>query len=269
MYTTVQQRFRQEIEQLYGRLPHVACTGCGICCVSPTCTLAEFIYFLVYCTHNLNSERFTQQLLTPPEVHVGYEGNTVCLYLDEGRCSVHPGRTGACRLFGIPAVDQMNIPGLVTCSKKTSAASQEFSSGNVKAWLVDLVRLNRKLYPMGEAPYFLTGLTLECWYDVYYYEYWKQPFFRKLHDILHLHVKLPGTIPYLQRTAIVEKVAAIDRFFTIIDSGNAGAMVPLLLHIRDDFPLTGTWYHAEAQRFLDAFADAVPEEVSLAAVGKT
>lgn len=247
--------FRQlgHLLSLYTQLPSVHCIGCGACCVSPTCTLLECAFLLNYCKKTLTKEMLSRLLLKPCSTHPLYEGNTVCFFLHNNRCIIHPGRPGACRLFGQSAVDNMDIMGMVTCKKIITPNKSGFTQDNVQDWLQSLTELNEPFYSPGEAPYFIIGLNVECWIDILMYDSWEQPFFQNLHDILNRYYSPPQIIvsKYQQRTDIVRKVAAIDHFFENIDNGDTFNLQQELLQIRDGFLYTGTWFYKEANRFLE------------------
>ena len=59
-------------ESLYQQLPTVRCKKCSSCCVSPTCTVAEFIYLMNDITDCLNDDEISEKLgmlccYTPPD----------------------------------------------------------------------------------------------------------------------------------------------------------------------------------------------------------
>lgn len=240
-----------EIEVLYDKLPSVNCIGCGECCVSPTCTLVEFIYLMKNLDTCLTRQQKEHFLRAPVEPDKRYDGNIKCALISSNRCSVHLIRTGACRLFGMPAIESMKIPDLVRCKNGTKHHPSHEENAFVKNWLKKLVVLNRRLYPMGEPPYFLTGLSLECWLDILFYRTWKQPFFRNLHDVLTTLTNFVNSGQYELRTGIVEKIAVIDEFSDNIDCGDGKKLNDMLLRIRDGFPLTGTWFYEEANVYLN------------------
>jgi len=257
------QQILSEVATLYGKLPAVDCEGCGCCCVSPTCTLVEFMYLMNGIMHDPGQPENDVFFHTPVVLHDGYEGNTRCMFLKDKRCLVHVVRTGACRLFGIPSVERMEIPGMVRCLVPRDKKNGGFSMGDVKRWLKELIMLNRRLYPMGEAPYFLTGLTIECWMDIWLAQKWEQPFFSHLQELLRSAcppVVFEGR-RYELRTGIDRKIDMIDRFFSMIDGGDAREMQGILVRIRDEFPFTGTWYFEEANRFLSEIGRYRPVSV--------
>ena len=69
-----------ELDLLYQELPEVDCKKCGLCCVSPTCTLSEFIYLFDYLQKSVNPEKVKEYILSPPEIHTDYEGNLRCIF---------------------------------------------------------------------------------------------------------------------------------------------------------------------------------------------
>lgn len=244
-----------QIEALYRELPTVHCKGCGRCCVSPTCTLAEFIYLAATMNRCLQEKEINSALTSPVQLHKTCEGNIHCLFLKNGTCTIHPSRTGACRLFGIPSLEKMNINDLVVCTHAVTATGRNVTKKSLMQWLRRIIALNLSLFPLGTPPYFIIGMNLECWFDIYFDEPYPQPFFSGIQKTMAAHLDLSRFAPtYRQRTGIRKKIEAIDQFTAVLDCGDPALLQKHLLHIRDDFPQTGTYFFEEANRFLTEIA---------------
>jgi hypothetical protein len=242
----------QEIEALYSQLPEVACKGCGQCCVSPTCTLAEFIYLMKKSRKCVGPETFEKFIFSEPEIHPVHEGNLICPMLAENKCLVHQWRTGACRLFGIPSLDNLGVSNLVSCFHDIAVVSGSRDKGFILKWLESVARLNESMYPFGKAPYFIYGFNLECWLDVYFDDFLTVDIFPDIRRVMHRDIDLSEYRPrYLLKTWLKEKIDKISLLTIMLGSGDKNALTEVLVSIRDDYPHTGTYYVKEAQAYLD------------------
>lgn len=239
------------LESLYNGLPEVACQGCGTCCVSPTCTLVEFLYIMQYSLNTLPESEIQRIISSSPRLHPAHDGNLQCPFLVANRCIVHKGRTGACRLFGVPALAEFGIKDMTECKHHIQILNGTSDFAFVKAWLTNLVALNRTFYAFEQEPYCIRGFNISCWLDLYFDETLDFDIFNELKHILHGAIDLSrwnaqGT----PQTGLKEKVDKISLLQAILDSGDRGILQPLLLSIRDDYPLTGTYFYEEANMLL-------------------
>lgn len=240
-----------ELEGLYEQLPAVPCQGCGQCCVCPTCTLVEFLYLL----RKADSAQLATLTQSVPQLHSGCEGNLICPILHAGRCITHEIRTGACRLFGVPALNDFGIDEMESCRFHPLAVSPEADADFIRGWLDRMVLLNRQLYPVGALPYALTGLNLHCWMDIYFDKTFTIPFFIQLQQTMHAFVDVRPLVPgYRSQTGIRDKIDKIHAFSELIDSGDAGLLLALLQSIYNDYPLCGTYFIEEAQQYLSVLS---------------
>jgi len=244
--------FNNKLESLYLQLPQVNCICCGGCCVSPTCTLIEFVYLIRTSIETLGSTKIKELVLSRPSLHPDYEGNIHCIFLENRKCSVHTGRTGACRLFGIPSLSQLGVEDLVECKNNITTnglSSIEF----ISEWLENLFTLNCRYYPYGEEPYHIKGLNLSCWFDIFFDETINFEPFMSIKRFLRENLDL-GFIngDYKQSTGIKEKIDKISLLSMLLDSGDPQTLKSLLLSIRDDYPLTGTYFYEESNAYLNA-----------------
>jgi hypothetical protein len=244
------------IKSLYDELPEVSCKGCGLCCVSPTCTLAEFIYLMHNCQKSLPPEAMEKFLLSEPRMHEGHEGNLVCAFLKENRCMVHLYRTGACRVFGIPALEKLGIADMVSCFNAITVTKGRGDDEFIRSWLENISRLNAGLYQFGREPYHVYGFNLECWLDVYFDDLITVEVFSDVRDIMNRIIDLSQYRKrYAPKTGLKEKVDKITLLSLLLGSGDRETLAGLLASIRDDYPLTGSYFVKEAQTLLDALGN--------------
>jgi hypothetical protein len=242
----------KEIETLYKQLPEVACKGCGQCCVSPTCTLAEFLYLMSKSTECLAPDILENFILGDASVHPVHEGNLLCSLLAENNCLVHEWRTGACRLFGIPSLKNLGISDLVSCFNDIQVTSGRWDQTFVQEWVESVAALNEKLYPFGKAPYFIYGFNLECWLDIYFDDLLTVEAFSDIKSVMRRHFDLSAFASrYLLKTGLKEKVDKISLLGLMLGSGDKESLAEVLVSVRDDYPLTGTYFVKEAQMYLD------------------
>jgi Putative zinc- or iron-chelating domain len=241
----------QEIETLYSQLPEVDCKGCGQCCVSPTCTLAEFLYLMSKSAECLAPDIFENFILSNAAIHPVHEGNLQCSLLAENKCLVHGWRTGACRLFGIPSLKDFGISDLVSCFNDIQVTSGRWDQTFVQEWVESVAALNEKLYPFGKAPYFIYGFNLECWLDIYFDDLLTVEVFSDIKGVMNQYIDMSAFASrYLLKTGLKEKVDKISLLELMLESGDKETLAEVLISIRDDYPLTGTYFVKEAQTYL-------------------
>jgi len=243
----------KEIEILYNQLPQVACRGCGQCCVSPTTTLAEFIFLMHHMQNVVPQPIIEEFIFASPHVNTVHEGNIDCSLLRQSKCTVHPWRSGACRLFGIPSLDELGVSNLVSCFNNISVTSGQYDKPFIMQWLDSLVLLNKSLYSFGKEPYFIYGFNLECWLDIYFDELIADEVFCQIRNIMKQHFDLSAFAPrYAPKTGLKDKIDKINILTMLIDTGDKDSIRDLCISIRDDYPLTGTYFTKEAETFLTA-----------------
>ncbi|MFH1759967.1 MAG: hypothetical protein ABIA63_02590 [bacterium] len=242
------------LESIYNKIPPVPCNGqCKqICCVSPSCTLIEFIYLFRHILGRMDIERITRILLKPAELHPRYEGNLFCKFEEKGICIVHPGRTLACRLFGIPAMSDFKIQDLENCTYLDKEVLPVVKKEAMVEWLEEISALNSTLYSYYSEPYWLAGLNIECWLAVYFDPYLDDDVFLELKRILISHVDLEFLRDrYEDKTGLKEKMDKIRLLYCMLENAQKKGCDELLNSIRDNFPLTGTYYLKESQNIVD------------------
>ncbi|MBD3317859.1 MAG: hypothetical protein GF344_18905 [Chitinivibrionales bacterium] len=257
------QTLHQKIQTLYAGLPEVACQCCGLCCVSPTCTLAEFIYLFDHARRFLAPSDLRALLATPPQLHPDYEGNSRCPFLRDNRCGIHAGRTGACRLFGIPSLAHLRIDGMEQCKNTVQVTKGQSNIEYIEQWLNRLVRVNEELHPFGVEPYFLRGLNIHCWLDIYFDELFDFDIFGDIRRLLHANLDLAIPAPYYTpSTNLREKVDKIGILPSFVGCGDRMGVHKLLVSIRDDYPLTGTYFYEEVEKMLEIIDAHGPEHIA-------
>lgn len=242
-----------KIDELYKKLPEVGCTGCGLCCVSPTSTLAEFIYLFKYLEDNLSDEQIISFIQTPAKIHEDYEGNTHCPFLDKKRCAIHPGRAGACRLFGIPSLKDMNIQNMEECKYNIEVISGRGDLPYIESWLDELFEFENTLYPFGTEPYFVKGFNIHTWLDIIFDNSIDFNVFSSIKETISNNLNISKFKDhYKLQTNIREKIDKIGILSSMIGIADAETLKKLLLSIRDDYPLTGSYFYEESQAYLKA-----------------
>ena len=245
-----------DLEALYAELPQVLCEGCGTCCVSPNCTLVEFLYLIFRSREILSADEFSQAILAHSSIHPDYEGNLRCAFLNRQSCAIHNGRAGACRLFGIDALNTMGIGNMVSCSRHITTAGMPVDASFVSTWLARLVGLNRQIYAVDTEPFFLTGLSFECWLDIYFDQSIRHEFFKAIRATMHGYIDIEEFADrYRPKTNLSDKLDKIVAFHDFIDIGDAPTLRDIMLSIRNDYPHTGTYYYPEANRYLQTIDD--------------
>ena len=247
------------LSALYAELPAVPCRGCGQCCVCPTCMLSEFIFLIDHARRKLPEDTFAECIVARPCEHTEYEGNLVCVFLDNRRCTVHDGRAGGCRLFGFPAMRDLNISGMVYCRHDIDAGGGgPVNAAYINTWLEKLCALENSLYPIAAEPYFVKGFNLHCWLDIYFDATFDDiDVFADIRRVMQKHIDLTAFAGRYGtgRTGLKEKVDKITILSSMQGRAEPAVVRRLLESIRDDYPFTGTYYTAEAQQLIASLVD--------------
>lgn len=240
-----------KLELLYRELPELDCKQCGQCCVSPTCTLVEFIYLFHFLQNNSIPEKIKHYIHAPAEKHPDYEGNLRCVFLESGKCSVHLGRTGACRLFGVPSLKELKLTNMVQCKHNVNIVSGNAHVTFIESWLDSLYELERKIYSSWEEPYYIKGFNIQCWLDIYFDDSLDFDVFAEIKNCMNRSINLtPYRNSYKLKTGLKNKIDKISILATLLDSGDKESIHKVLLSIRDDYPLTGMYFYEESNAFL-------------------
>ncbi|MGD9201029.1 MAG: YkgJ family cysteine cluster protein [Chitinispirillia bacterium] len=246
--------FFLQLEKLYSELPELSCKECGLCCVSPTCTLSEFIYLFKYLCENYPGHTVKEYVLTPLEIHPSYEGNLRCIFLKNGRCIIHAARTGACRLFGMPNLHKFEINDLEECRNNITVISGNSDITFIKAWLDKLVALNESLYHFSEEPYFIRGFNIQCWLDIYFDDSLDFDVFNEIKVVMYRYIDLSYCKKsYSQQTGIRDKFDKIAVLSSLLSSSSDIELVRKTVYsVKNDYHTTGTYYLEEAEAYLSA-----------------
>jgi len=249
------------LQRLYGRLPEVPCLGCGDCCVSPTCTVIEFVEAMRYLLENSTQERIAEVLNSPPVLHAAFEGNLRCRFHDlvSKKCRIHPSRTLACRLFGLPAMGRFSIENLENCGKMVFSGGGPANESDIRDWLEELTRLNREVSPFYSEPYWVAGFNIECWLAVYFDPFLDFDAFGELKRFLRKELDLSFLEGcYKETTGLKDKVDRITLLYQLIQAGNRPESLALISELRSRYPMTGTYYYSELNK-LEALCNSDPE----------
>ncbi|OGJ86175.1 MAG: hypothetical protein A2268_01745 [Candidatus Raymondbacteria bacterium RifOxyA12_full_50_37] len=242
---------RDSLNALYTQPPPVPCQGCGQCCVSPTCTVVEFVVACEYLLENFSKENTEKILLAQPKIHPNYEGNLFCKFQDKEtlRCIIHPARTMACRLFGLPVIDELDLNNIENCRKMNIASLPKVSPEKLKAWLSLLMEMNEPLAPYYQEPYWVAGFNIECWLAVYFDPLLDDEVFGILKKLLREELDLRFLEEkFIDKTELKDKTGKILLLYEIIRSGDTQTALSLIDQIRRSYPLTGAYYFEELQK---------------------
>lgn len=241
----------KELETLYQELPAVPCLACGGCCVSPTCTLLEFLFLMRYLLRTTGQAEMRRMICAPPVLHPEYEGNLRCKAHDAtgGRCLVHPARTLACRLFGLPALSEFPIAELENCRRTDPSTKPAVAKSQIEGWIGALTRLNSRFASFYCEPYWIAGLNLECWLAVYFDPLLNDGILGSMKTILRNRINL-GFLDreYIDKSGFKEKADKISLLYELLKVGDREAVRELSKSIRKDFPMTGTYYLDELDK---------------------
>ena len=248
----MKQPFFSKIELLYAELPPVNCRGCGGCCVSPTCTLAEFIVVMDHAIKTLGYETLISAMTAQPVMHKKSEGNIECPFLINARCTVHPSRPGACRLFGLPAISSLGITDLDNCPHIPAAELSGGDSAPIATWLDRLIDVNTGLYPCMSEPFYVKGLNLQSWCDLYFEKTLTYDVFADIKRIITESIDLSPLQPHMKfHTNIGEKIDKISILNAAVGFSDAKFLGDLLLSIRGDYPFAGTYFYEESGAMIE------------------
>ena len=205
-----------------------------------------------FAVKQFNCSTLEKLICSPPHLHPEYEGNLHCVFLNDNMCALHDGRTGACRLFGIPDLSELGIMDLEVCSNRISVRGS-FGADSIKSWLSRLVNIDSRLHPIGQSPYFVWGFNLSCWFDLYFDREIEFEPFSTIKNAMYKYLNLFPIVPgYNSQTGLKEKIDKISLFSAMIESADYNTLNGLLLSIRDDYPLTGDYFFKEANLFMEA-----------------
>jgi Fe-S-cluster containining protein len=240
-----------KLNEIYAELPPVPCKACGHCCVSPTCTIIEFVGAVRYALANFEKEKLSAILIQPAVIHPDYEGNLYCCFQSKEtkNCMIHPSRTMACRLFGLPVLSELSINNMENCSKLDVSKIQNPSKEKLNVWLRSLTDLNREAASFYSEPYWVSGFNIECWLAVYFDPLLTDGVFGELKSLLRNTLDLSFLEDrFVDKTNLKDKIDRIALLYMLIDTGSLSEAKELIARIRNDYPLTGTYYLEELDK---------------------
>jgi hypothetical protein len=218
-------------------------------------TFVEFIRLLDRLANE--PERLLRLVETPPELSAAFDGNIRCALQEGALCGAREGRCLSCRLEGLTVLD-----GLFGRLKPLCAHAGEkgemprADAAFIEELLARLNRLNEPFYPLMAEPYYLDGLTLECWLAVCLDPGIAHPVFLELrrlaqnrHDLGFLRER------YENHTKMKEKIDTIDAFYAAVQEGRVEEARKLAKILLDEFPFTGSFFHWQAQALAQALED--------------
>lgn len=238
------------LESLYKIVPGVPCiAGCKGCCVSPTITLTEFIYMMRYLLKTYKREIFLKFITYPMRPHPQFEGNYYCRFQSEnGYCGLHEGRALACRLHGLPVIEDLGIKNLENCTIMDKSECPQVNVKEINGWIDELLLCNQELRPdYGDEFHHIIGLNVECWLDIAFWDNISSNIIRNLQNLIRS--LLPEDLiinGYLPHTEISEKIDAVSLLEMLINSGDKDAVENILDHLQNKYPTAGTYFSDDA-----------------------
>lgn len=235
---------------LYQSLPGMSCLpGCTACCVSPTMTLLEFIYLFKSQQKKLVTDDFRyMQGLESLIPHKRFEGHYKCPFqATNGFCSVHPTRPMACRLHGLPVLDDLEIADLENCRIMDRDFLPKVEVKEAKNWLSHLLAMNRALFPeYGEGLAQIIGLQWPCWMDIVFGPEMTDQSLLPLRKAARGVLEINQDLLAVATTQIVEKVAYIGLLEMMLSMGDAHTALEMLNDLPKRFVGTGSYWENEA-----------------------
>jgi Fe-S-cluster containining protein len=252
----------------YDSLPSLHCGDCwGECCVSPTVTVAEFIYMMKFAQKEFSLLRFTEFLEQDIREHPVHLGNAHCRFQhkENGNCQVYPGRGMACRLHGHEALRAFETEEMVFCDKKPDH-DLKLNHKTLEDKLETLRELNGEFGLAFEAPYYLVSLNIESWIDLVYLPEinTNRPDLLQLKNTIINHCELP-TIPNKRAlTTLSGHLNQIDKVYKALNSQDWKTALLTLKSTHLDYPSTGSFFLEESIWLAQQIAntDEVKDEIT-------
>ncbi len=240
----------KKLEGIYRSLPGLPClAGCTGCCVSPTMTLSEFIHMIGFVFEKFSQHEIEKYFDLPMEPHPKFEGNFYCRFQSsEGLCVVHSHRALACRMHGLPVIDQLGVNNMENCTIMEKQFLPNVSRSTAGEWLSLLVETNKEiLTEYGENFYHLIGLNVECWLDILFVDDLANDLLVSLQNVLRGSFENFRTINYQKKTEIIEKINTISLLEMVIQTGEKESVLSLLNKIESEYASTGGYFQDDCQ----------------------
>ena len=236
------------LRKIYQQLPQVECKQCGKCCVTPQCTLIEFIYLINYLCSSFSKNEITKILTSTMNLHPEYENHFLCRFQGSNKkCLVHKGRTFICRVHGLPVLDLFNIGNLDNCHLIDREKSSSMSLKKFKHLIDGLVKLEQQVYDGFQAPLYISALNIESWISIYMCKKSLALRYKKLAElqkILHENVDLNFLKKdYNDQIRFYELVEEIIMAYNDLCLERFMAAIARLKKILNKYPYT-YYYHA-------------------------
>lgn len=250
-----------ELNEIYARCPDIKCSKCGKCCLSPHLSLVEFLKLLDEMMHVFTKDELCTLVATQPNMAEGLQGHILCPMLsDNNECKVYNGRPISCRLEGAGVMNTILGREKSLCPEGTRTAEEEaeLKPDEVEEFLNDATLANSQLVLAFDEPYFLDSLNIPCWFALILDPSITQPLFLELREIIMQRHDLSFLAEhYVNHTHLNDKLDMIDRFFKLNDENKAREALECMQMIFDGFPLTGAYYKAQSQVFIQFMKDLV------------
>jgi len=242
-----------DVERLYESVPQATCRSCGLCCVTPTITLAEFMRLLQGMLEDWPRERLHAFLGGEMVRSTFYFGNHACRIQEEGLCSLYPHRPLICRLEGMPVLETLGMREERICPYDDGEPrGGPVTRPQIDSWVGRIYEYSERFYNLHEEPYWIDSLNVECWFAVALDERISQPPILRLRGILNEGFDLDGLAEhYADRTRLKEKLDLIDRFMRMTEGHRPRKALKLLERILYDFPRTGSHFYKQGYRYRD------------------
>ena len=256
------QNAMSSLTDIYSNIPGLKCDGCwGECCVSPTLTLAEFVYMMNHGEQDLKPEEFKNFLSLPLQEHLFYTGNAHCRFQDKknGRCQNYNGRAASCRIHGHNAMKHFKVANMEYCDIGQDP-SGELKPQGLQVIFDEIAKINHASAESYVEPYYLMSLNLEGWIDFYYQTEisTNRPQLLRIHNILVENLNLPK-LKLNPHTTLAGKLNTIDNMYEAFADGDALLVQELLQSTKVNFPSVGSYFQEEASYLLDMVENKINE----------
>ncbi|MBF0429945.1 MAG: hypothetical protein HQK83_01595 [Fibrobacteria bacterium] len=239
----------EELQLIYDKIPGVPCiSGCMGCCVSPNITLIEFIFLMRFLYAQCSKEEVLNFLTKRTLPNTQFEGNLHCRFQgDNGFCTIHLGRGMACRLHGLPVIEELGVTNMENCTIMEQGLLPKVHVERVNGWLNKLLKLNQEIIPEYSEDFFhIVGLNIECWLDILFIDDITQDTLSQYQQVLR------GSIPYKSydflyspHSEIKEKIDTITLLKLCIDLGDKTGVEASLKKLKTGYPTTGSYFNEQ------------------------
>ena len=254
-----------DLEALFTELPDVPCIACGLCCVTPHLTLAEFAYLLEGLLTQWSREELIDFVTRPMEPEGRYPGNAKCRLQakEKGCCRLYTHRPLMCRLEGLPVLDRMGIRSIEICPYiDERQMSRRVEADEVDTWVQQAFDISGRFYRVYEEPYWMTALNVETWLALLLDPRIEQrPVLAVRSQLLDCFDVAFLAPHYVDRTGFARQLNLIDCFFEEAEVRRRPRLaVEALRRILGEFPNTGSYWQEEGRRYLEFMEEVIRNE---------